>query len=122
MWWHGAAICVVVDEVVFVLFYVLLVSVMVIYCLKYGIPQIFRSFVCFVFVYKRYDISLYYSYVYFLIYLYCCLYELLQTGFGLIIGFTEHLQIVTTNISAIANSHTLQFTSQSYVSSLVVAW
>jgi hypothetical protein len=49
-------------------------------------------------------------------------------GFGLIIGFTEHLQIVTTsNYSAIANSHTLQLTSactkssQSTVSSPVVA-
>jgi hypothetical protein len=50
-------------------------------------------------------------------------------GFGLVIGFTEHLQIVTTShYSAIANSHTLQFTtariksSQSVVSSQVVAW
>jgi hypothetical protein len=33
-------------------------------------------------------------------------------GFGLIIGCIEHLQIVTiTNHSAIANSHTLQFTT-----------
>jgi hypothetical protein len=49
--------------------------------------------------------------------------------FGLVIGFTKHLQITTTsNYSAIANSHTLQFTiahaksSQSAVSSLVVVW
>jgi hypothetical protein len=46
--------------------------------------------------------------------------------FGLVIGFIEHLQIVTTsNYSAIASSHTLQFTtartesSQSAVSSPV---
>jgi hypothetical protein len=33
-------------------------------------------------------------------------------GFGLVIGVTDHLQIVTTsNCSAIANSHTLQFTT-----------
>jgi hypothetical protein len=44
-------------------------------------------------------------------------------------GFVEQLQIVTTNnYSAIANSHTLQFTtertksSQPAVSSPVVAW
>jgi hypothetical protein len=49
-------------------------------------------------------------------------------GFGLLIGFVEHLQIITTsNYSAVANSHTLQFTtactksSQSDVSSPVVA-
>jgi hypothetical protein len=48
--------------------------------------------------------------------------------FGLVIGFIAHLQIViTSNYSAIANSHTLQFTaeriksSQSAVSSPVVA-
>jgi hypothetical protein len=50
-------------------------------------------------------------------------------GFGLVIGFTELLQNVTTSkYSAVANSHTLQFTtartkySQSAVSSSVVAW
>jgi hypothetical protein len=55
--------------------------------------------------------------------------EWLYTGFGLVIGFTEQLQIVTTsNYSAIANSHTLKFTtartksSQSAVSLPVVAW
>jgi hypothetical protein len=49
-------------------------------------------------------------------------------GVGSVIGFTEHLQIITTsNYSAIANSHTLQFTiariksSSSAVSSPVVA-
>jgi hypothetical protein len=49
-------------------------------------------------------------------------------GFGLVIGFIEHLQIVSTsNSSTIGNSHTLQFTtactksSQSAVSSWVVA-
>jgi hypothetical protein len=49
--------------------------------------------------------------------------------FRLVIGFIEHLQIVTTsNYSTNTNSHTLQFTtahmksSQSAVSSLVVAW
>jgi hypothetical protein len=47
-------------------------------------------------------------------------------GFGLVIGFIEHLQIVTTsNYSGIVNSHALQFTaarsksSQSAVSSPV---
>jgi hypothetical protein len=50
-------------------------------------------------------------------------------GFGLVIGFIERLQIVTTsNYSVIANSHTLQFTtarttsSQSSSSSPVVVW
>jgi hypothetical protein len=39
-----------------------------------------------------------------------CVWVWLQTGFGLVIGFIEHLQIViTSNYSAIANSHTLQF-------------
>jgi hypothetical protein len=38
--------------------------------------------------------------------------EWLLTGFGLIIGYIEHLQIVTTsNYNAIANSHTPQFTT-----------
>jgi hypothetical protein len=53
----------------------------------------------------------------------------LGTGFELVTGFTESLQIVTTcTYSAIANSHTLQFTtartksSQSAVSSPVAAW
>jgi hypothetical protein len=33
-------------------------------------------------------------------------------GFGLVIGFIEHLQIITTsNYSTIANSHTCQFTT-----------
>jgi hypothetical protein len=33
-------------------------------------------------------------------------------GFGLVIGFTDHFQIVTTsNDRAIANSHTLQLTT-----------
>jgi hypothetical protein len=48
------------------------------------------------------------------------------TGFGSVIGFVEHLQTVTTsNYGAIANSHTLQFTTtrakspQSAVSSQV---
>jgi hypothetical protein len=50
-------------------------------------------------------------------------------GFGLIIGFIDHLQIVTaSNYSAVANSHTLRFTTarskscQSAVSSPVGAW
>jgi hypothetical protein len=52
----------------------------------------------------------------------------LQTVLGLVTGFIEHLQNVTTNNSANANSHTLQFikarteSSQSAVSSPVVAW
>jgi hypothetical protein len=53
----------------------------------------------------------------------------LQTGFELVNEFIEILQIVTTrNYSAIAYSHTLQFTtartkySQSALPSPVVAW
>jgi hypothetical protein len=46
-------------------------------------------------------------------------------GRGLIIGFIEHLQIVNrSNYSAIANSHTLRFTTvrtKSFQSSLAVA-
>jgi hypothetical protein len=52
-----------------------------------------------------------------------------RLGFWSVIGFIEHLQIVTTsNYSAVANSHTLQFTtvctnsSHSAVSSPVIAW
>jgi hypothetical protein len=38
--------------------------------------------------------------------------ELLQTRFGLVIGYIEHLQIVTKGYyTAIANAHTLQFTT-----------
>jgi hypothetical protein len=49
-------------------------------------------------------------------------------GYGLVIGFIEHLQIVTSNYSAIANLHIQQFitarskSSQSAVSSPFVAW
>jgi hypothetical protein len=50
-------------------------------------------------------------------------------AFGLVIGFIEHLQNVTTrNYSTIANSHTLQFNivctnfSQYTMSSPVVVW
>jgi hypothetical protein len=50
-------------------------------------------------------------------------------GFGFVIGFIEHLQIVTTsNYSAIANSYNLDFTttctkySEFAVSSPVVVW
>jgi hypothetical protein len=60
---------------------------------------------------------------------YCHLYKWLQTGFGLVIRYIDHLQIVTTsNYSTITNSHTLEFAtactkpSQSAVSTLVVAW
>jgi hypothetical protein len=56
------------------------------------------------------------------------MYEWLQMGVGLVIGFTELLQNVTTNkYSANANWHTLQFTtactrsSQSDVSLPIVA-
>jgi hypothetical protein len=43
----------------------------------------------------------------------CChVYEWLETGFGLVIGFIRLLQLVSTsNYSAIANSDTLQFTT-----------
>jgi hypothetical protein len=61
--------------------------------------------------------------------IYSHMYVWLQTGLGLVIGFIEHLQIVTThNYSAITNSHNLQFTtartksSQYAVASPVVAW
>jgi hypothetical protein len=41
-----------------------------------------------------------------------------RLGFGLLIGFIEHLHIVTaSNYSANANSHTLQFTTASMKSS-----
>jgi hypothetical protein len=50
-------------------------------------------------------------------------------AFGLVTGFTDHLEIITTsNYSAIANSHTLQFTtactkpSECAASSPVIAW
>jgi hypothetical protein len=53
----------------------------------------------------------------------------IKTGFVLVIGFIVHVQVVAkSNYSAIFNSHTLQFTrartksSQSAVSSMVVAW
>jgi uncharacterized PurR-regulated membrane protein YhhQ (DUF165 family) len=40
------------------------------------------------------------------------IFELLYAGFELVIGFIEHFQIVTTsNYSAIANSHIVQFTT-----------
>jgi hypothetical protein len=52
-----------------------------------------------------------------------------RRGFGVIIGFIQHLQMVTTsNYNIIFNSHTLQFitprtkSSQSAISSPVVAW
>jgi hypothetical protein len=64
-----------------------------------------------------------------LFYTYYRVIEWVWTGFGLVIGFIDHLQIVTTcNYSAIASTHTLQFittrtkSSQSAVSSPVVAW
>jgi hypothetical protein len=50
-------------------------------------------------------------------------------GFGMVIGFIEHLKLVITNIyNAAVNLHTLQFTtacfecSQFAVSSPVVVW
>jgi hypothetical protein len=62
---------------------------------------------------------------------YCRVYEWLQTGFGLVIRFIARIYTqlgTTSNYSAIANSHTLQFTtactkpSQSALSSRVIAW
>jgi hypothetical protein len=56
-------------------------------------------------------------------------YELIQTGFVLVKGFIEHLQIVIpSNYSVIAHPHTLQSTtarsksSESALSSPVIAW
>jgi hypothetical protein len=45
--------------------------------------------------------------------LYCHVFMVrLETGFGLVIEFTEHLQMVTTsNYNALANSCTIQFTT-----------
>jgi hypothetical protein len=51
-----------------------------------------------------------------------------MSGFGLVIVFTEHLNTTASNYSAVANSHTLQFTTaraksfQSAVSPAAVAW
>jgi hypothetical protein len=63
------------------------------------------------------------------VYNYCNMYEWLLLGFGLVIGFIEHLQIITiSNYCATENSHALQFTtactksSQSGVYSAVVRW
>jgi hypothetical protein len=57
------------------------------------------------------------------------MYKWLYTGFGLVTGFIEHLQNVTSNnYNAVAYSHILQFTTarnmspQSAVFSPVVAW
>jgi hypothetical protein len=62
------------------------------------------------------------------LHMYCHDFRVIIDGFGSVIGFIEHLRIVTTsNYSLIANSHTLQFTtartksSQSTVSLPVVA-
>jgi hypothetical protein len=59
---------------------------------------------------------------------YCHVYEWLYTGFGLVIGFVDHSQIVTTiNYSTLTNSLTQQFTttctksSQTAVSLPVIA-
>jgi hypothetical protein len=49
----------------------------------------------------------------------CYMYERLYTGFGLVIGLTELLQIVTiSNYSAIAISHTERFTTEGPVFSV----
>jgi hypothetical protein len=57
------------------------------------------------------------------------IYEIIITGFGLVIRFIEHLKIITTsNYRANANSHVLQFitartkSAQSAASSPVVVW
>jgi hypothetical protein len=57
------------------------------------------------------------------------MYESLQTDFGLVIGFTDHVQIVpTSNYSAIANSYILHLTtartksSQSALRLPVLGW
>jgi hypothetical protein len=50
---------------------------------------------------------------------------LVDTGFGLIIGFIERLQLVTTNSYNTFLTYTLQITTantKSSMSSLVVAW
>jgi hypothetical protein len=63
-----------------------------------------------------------------MVYIVTCMSEH-ETGFGLVIAFIEHLQVVTTsNYSAIDNTHNQQSTtatsksSQSAVSSPVVVW
>jgi hypothetical protein len=60
---------------------------------------------------------------------YCHVFQLIETGCGLVIGFTDYLQNVTTsNYRAIANSYALQFTtartkpSQSALPSPAVVW
>jgi hypothetical protein len=62
------------------------------------------------------------------IYIYTHICEWLYTGFGLLIEFIDHLQIVASNYKDIANSHTLQFTTactksfQCAAPSSVVVW